>query len=466
MRLTRVIAVGIIFASAGLSVLNAQTLRRAAPPADYPAASFKGKQYVDSRGCIYIRAGIDGNVTWVPRVNRSRKQVCGYKPTQVAKAAPGTRAAGVPAPVQILAAPAAKPAAKPAQTRASATRAPSPVPQPTVAKGRSAAPAASGSRAPVGTTARRPSPAPQPTVALGRAPSKAPAAVATTRRATVRSPGRKPSPAPSPTIALGRQPAEPMATIATTSVRVPAPAPASALTYTPSPAPKPTVALSATVPRTPSGPGTSAAGPAATQGGNCPNASAFSQQYINKQNSRYPVRCGPQAEAPVTIRTRSRDQSSLQLPPDTRVVPRHVADNRQNTTNVTVPAGYRPVWEDDRLNPNRAEHTLRPAVVQGLVTVPSGFKVVDWGDGRLNPNRGAGAASDGDAQTGQIWTETVPRRLIKTSAPGPVVTVERSNRKRGFSIFPRIPAEPEPTVLTRLSTRSAPVLSPGAAGRP
>ena len=88
MKITRIIALAIIAAGSGAAGIQAQTLRDTSPPAEIPPASFDGKQYVDSRGCIYIRAGIDGNVTWVPRVTRSRKHICGYAPTKLAGAAP------------------------------------------------------------------------------------------------------------------------------------------------------------------------------------------------------------------------------------------------------------------------------------------------------------------------------------------------------------------------------------------
>jgi hypothetical protein len=61
----------------------------------------------------------------------------------------------------------------------------------------------------------------------------------------------------------------------------------------------------------------------------------------------------------------------------TRIVPKHVAINRLNTTNVTVPKGYRSVWTDGRLNPKRAEQSL-----------------------------------SGRGHMLLIWTNTVPRRLI------------------------------------------------------
>ncbi len=66
------------------------------------------------------------------------------------------------------------------------------------------------------------------------------------------------------------------------------------------------------------------------------------------------------------------------LDPQTRIVPRHVAQAQANAADAgVVPPGYRPVWQDDRLNPYRAHGTVA-----------------------------------GKAAMDLVWTQTVPRRLI------------------------------------------------------
>lgn len=143
MRVFKFFTAAMLISTVSIGALHAKSLRNAGVPAEFPPSSFKGKQYVDSKGCVFIRAGISGNVTWVPRVSRSRQQICRQKPTFAAAPKPD-----VPFVADATPPAAAKPAAKPARMQATAPApAPKPAPKRVV-------------RAPVA----KPAPAPKPVV--------------------------------------------------------------------------------------------------------------------------------------------------------------------------------------------------------------------------------------------------------------------------------------------------------------
>lgn len=361
------------------STAEAQTLRRAGPPAEFPPASYRGKQYVDSRGCVYIRAGIDGNVDWVPRVSRSRQQLCGYQPTTVA----GTSAArprAASAPELITLPQSAQPTAKAPRTVA-------------------AAPAAT-----------RPQTTSQP-----RSTAAASAAASATAPVVVR---QKPRRSPAQTSARP------------SGISAPAPAPVRPAPVAPAPrrvtpAPQP-----AQVP------------PAA---GGCAGASALSSQYINRGAG---VRCGPQSDAPVTYGTgRDGRSSSVNLTPNSRILPVHVYQERRLSEGLEVPEGYRPAWQDDRLNWHRTERTARPAVLIANPSAPSGYVRVDRKDGRLNPMRGRGSAT-GEAQMAQVWQDTLPRRPVRPALDRDTVRLSESSAVSN--------AEAEVPLTLFLSSKSTP----------
>ena len=297
MKLSRILAVVVIAGGLG-AAFNVSTVEaqiREQQPAEFPPASYKGKQYVDSNGCVFIRAGIDGNVSWVPRVTRDRKTVCGFKPSlagQVAEA-PATAAATGTASQQI-----------------------------TLDSTAPAVPATSVKPAP-----RR--------VANSSKPRRAAPVVV---RQTA------PRPAPAPRVIV-----------------------------------KPT--MTAPVVQTRSGAAVTTA---------CPNASPLAQQYLQGTG----VRCGPQAEPVVAPRVKVRHAQTgvttvqpqagtgyaAEVTATTRIVPKHVAQNRLNTRNGATPKGYRQAWDDDRLNPYRAEQNLA-----------------------------------GRHDMLLVWTQTVPRRLVNQS---------------------------------------------------
>lgn len=101
---SRLVAVVLLTGLASPIVSKADSIARIGPPQNPPPASYLGEQFVDARGCVYMRAGYDGKVTWVPRIDDGHAVLCGYQPTAVAGA---TLAAAAPQPAAPMAGPAA-----------------------------------------------------------------------------------------------------------------------------------------------------------------------------------------------------------------------------------------------------------------------------------------------------------------------------------------------------------------------
>lgn len=78
---TRAVVAGGLLALAGVWAISAVGQAMISGPAETPPLSYQGREYIDSAGCMFIRAGVDGNVVWVPRVDSNRELVCGFQPT-------------------------------------------------------------------------------------------------------------------------------------------------------------------------------------------------------------------------------------------------------------------------------------------------------------------------------------------------------------------------------------------------
>ncbi|MEZ5779154.1 MAG: SPOR domain-containing protein [Paracoccaceae bacterium] len=66
------------------SAVAAQSLSQVNGPAETPPSSYSGNEYVDTAGCAFVRANVGGKVTWLQRLDKDRKPVCGLAPTVAA----------------------------------------------------------------------------------------------------------------------------------------------------------------------------------------------------------------------------------------------------------------------------------------------------------------------------------------------------------------------------------------------
>ncbi|KKL56122.1 hypothetical protein LCGC14_2248570 [marine sediment metagenome] len=112
-----VLGMCLLIAISPASGVVAQGFDGKAQPAELPPLSYSGSQYIDSRGCAYTRAGIDGALTWVPRMSAKREVQCGFAPSlALATAKPAAKpvAPTVMPAAKVVVAPSAVPVAVPA----------------------------------------------------------------------------------------------------------------------------------------------------------------------------------------------------------------------------------------------------------------------------------------------------------------------------------------------------------------
>ncbi|WP_022705257.1 SPOR domain-containing protein [Pseudorhodobacter ferrugineus] len=365
--LFKVLAVAAWAAVSVVSAASAQSLRG---PAENPPAGFKGSQYVDSRGCVFLRAGIGGRVNWVPRISRDRKALCGQSRSSAARDAAVAEAAPVPAPR--TAQPSTSGSTKPMETIASLR----PTAPPVMAK-----------------------PAPQPVLRAPAVAAIVPKAVQPRLASGVERQSGCPRTSPfgaRVTLADGRRTLLCSADAgfdvqaAASRIQVARSAPQPALQPAPAYTPRATSGIEA---------GVSAGG-----GYRCPPDAPVAR--------RYDIRGGGS-----TVMC-----TALNGGIDSATPPLALG----NRSQMTVPDGYKPAWNDDRLNPNRARGTAR-----------------------------------GQAQQDQVWTRDIPAQLatnqtVRKTVKRTVYATSTSNAPRatkGGRYYVQVGTFGEPANAARSAAR-------------
>ena len=367
-------------------------------PAEFPPTSFKGNQYVDSEGCAYIRAGISGITNWVPRVDRTRTQLCNFQPTFAVEAAtPEPVVAPEPVIETAMAAPAPAPAPSrnvgaPIETVAS------------IGTARAAIPA----QAPVVATAppvvaRAPASVPTPQIASKPAPISLAEACegryGLQTRFVSNQTGAPIDCGPAPQIAsvVAPEPQTRRMTLADACAEMAASGRVliDSATSRPIACPTPQVIATASapsiaVPRLPSAP-RAAGGPTAPMSAQVAQVCGGRIEQMRTADGME-VRCGPQAQLPYTLAPSAAPTVTKRAKTPTfgdifrqTEVP---ASNPPATTStrVTRPAGYDNVWDDGRLNPNRGLPKTQAAAPRPAAAGHSFVQVGTFGD-HANANR-------------------------------------------------------------------------------
>ncbi len=363
--------------SLGAGAAQAQDGGVSALPAEFPPGSYEGRQYVDSRGCVFIRAGVDGNVNWVPRVTRDREPICGFQPTlaqaQASRPAASQSAATQPAE----------------ETRPAAS--PEPAPE-TRSRSASAAPAGNQRPATIGT---------EPESSESRSAVEQPPA----------QPVRQAAPDPEPETA---QPARVVTALPGTASRPDTMPPRAAGCRWASDA-------SAIYMRAPDGVTVRCGPQTAPHVTVVRERSARGSATVYQPPTTAEIRRRPMGDQPAPlVRGVTRERISR----DTRVVPRSVYENQvASTRDVSVPEGYKEVWKDDRLNERRAHQTIggladtqyywTNTVPRELVSRKTGKRVIVLDPATLAPGAQTGVSGTVSSR-GTVRDDRAARHLDRT----------------------------------------------------